>query len=48
AAAPVAAIAGRDDDGSSKALAIAALIVGALGLIAASVALLRGRRRTAV
>jgi uncharacterized protein YcnI len=48
AAAPVAAIAGRDDDGSSKPLAIAALIVGALGLIAASVALLRGRRRTAV
>jgi hypothetical protein len=41
-----ASAASDDDDDSGNGLAIAALIVGALGLVVGSVALVRGRRQT--
>lgn len=42
---PTASASDSDDDGSSDGLAIAALIVGALGLIVGSVAFVNGRRK---
>jgi periplasmic copper chaperone A len=45
---PQAAADSGDDDGGTDALSIIALIVGAAGLAAGLVALLRGRRRTPV